>query len=76
MIQTITYHSTSIHIIPTNYRLIKRLPMPTFQIGNPSICLATGEACPNCPFRDGNSCRPSIARVHADLPTTHPELFL
>lgn len=76
MIQTITYHGTSIRILQPRHVPARRLPIPTFQLGKPSICLASGETCSNCPFRTDDSCRPSIARVHADLPNTHPELFL
>lgn len=73
---TINYHGTSIRILPARHVPAMRLPLPTFQLDNPSVCFADGRACPACPFRDGNSCKTSIARVHADLPTTNPEVFL
>lgn len=73
---TINYHGTSIRILPARHQPARRLPLPTFQLGSPSVCFARGDACPDCPFRDDNSCKPAIDRVLADLPTTHPEVFL
>lgn len=73
---TIDYHGTTIRILQPRHVPAKCLPMPTFQLGSPSVCFAHGDACPDYPFRDDNGCQSAIARVLADLSTTHPEVFL